>query len=215
MKKRGLFTAILIVLCILCFKTYNPENSSGETYLNSSGNIHNGGFIIKTDSAYYYTNHNDNDKLYKKDPNGENAELIAGNKFYYEISLLNGYIYCISGSPGKIYKISPETGRKKLLVNKLASSLTLTEKGMYYILSEYDDWGKLYFANLNGRKRRLIAQNITRFSVTGDDVYYINSDDGNSIWKYDAAEKKSEKIIDCGASDIVSDEGSVYYTVKD
>lgn len=169
-----------ILLCLLFILFLSSCVNKGENmvvnYVTSAGNIQNGGYIIKYDDNYIYANADDYNNLYKINIHSKDKEKLAGGHDFYEMNLYNDEIYYISSVPGEIWKVSVDGSSKEKLINQRVQNLILYDNKMYYRLSEDNDWGKLYSADLNGENKKLLAQKIKGFCIYNGIIYYSDLD---------------------------------------
>ena len=174
--------SIFPILCILIFTSCINENGNKAfNHITSAGNIQNGGYVIKYLDNYIYANENDYNNLYKMNIYEKTEKKISGNQFFYEINLYNNELYYVSSSPGEVWKISMDGSSKKRLIKQKVGNLLLYDNHMYYRLSEDNDWGKLYRADLTGKNKCLLAQKVKNFCIYDGLIYYSNVSDKGTI----------------------------------
>lgn len=171
MKRKSI---LLFLLPIICLIFSSCEKNSGTAPMQNSlaGNIQNGGYALKCENGYYYANSEDNSNLYKYDAEKKSSIKLAGAHYYYEMSLVGDKIYYISGSPGAVWSISPDGTANKRIINKRVGNLIIYKGQMYYRLSEDNNWGKLYTADLNGKNKKLLSNKVSHFCIYDDIIYY-------------------------------------------
>ncbi len=205
----GLFSLISILIFSAC--NSQEDVIQDGTIGNSVGNIKNGGYIVKYKDDYLYTNSLDYDHLYIVDQEGKNYS-VAGGHYYYEMNLYGDDIYYTSGAPGWIWKFSIENKTNKIIVMDLASNLIVSNNRMFYIRSRDNDWGKLYSCNLNGKDRRLLAENVGNFCVDHGMIFYCDSENNNSLTCMQVNGEEKRKINSSYARDInATDRFLVYF----
>ena len=121
-----------------------------------------------------YANANDYHSLYRKNTNDGTEKKLSEGHFFYEMNLYNDEIYYTASYPGEVWKISVDGSVKKKLINQKAGNLILYDNHMYYRLSEDNDWGKLFRADLKGNNRELLADKVKSFCIYNDLIYYID-----------------------------------------
>ena len=186
---------ILIAATLICI-TLTSCNDRIERYdyvYCKDGNVKNGGYVIPYKDYYLF---NDGCKLFYTNFKEKNELVSYNHHNHCEMSLCDCYIYYLSSSPGNIWRMSVSGNEEKKLVDKLASNLILTNTDMYYILSEDDDWGKLYKANLHGKEEVILANMVENFSLYDDTIYYNNIEDNHSLWSMRTDGTLKKKIND-------------------
>jgi len=164
---------LCMILALLCSSCTNKDVPVIE-HMTSSGNIQNGGYVIKFDNCYIYANADDNNNLYKSSMHISDGEKIAGGHYFYEMNLYNNEIYYVASSPGEVWKISIDGSPKKRLIEQKVGNLIIYDEHIYYRLSEDNDWGKLYSADLNGRNRKLLKEQVKKFCIYDGLIYYFD-----------------------------------------
>jgi len=206
----------IIALCIVVVGCITLSQSNGtlseNRQGNTNGNIHNDGTVIINGEWVYYTNFNENNRLYKMKLDGTcNKELVRGH-YSYQLNFINGWIYYTSGIPGEVYKVNENGKKNKKIIDKKVSNLIVTSKNIFYIQSYDDDWGKLYRTDLEGKNEILLANNINEFAFCDGYIYFSNRDDESSLYKMDLDGGNVMKLNSEYSSNINVDSEYVYYT---
>ncbi len=179
----------------------------------SEGNIHNIGLVAADGEWIYYSNHNDNDTLYKMKRDRSDITPLSHGHFAYNLNFVNGTVYYTAGLPGLIYKYDTVKKRDFVVVFEKAENLIVTNKNIFYRLSSYnDDWGKLYKTDLKGRHKTLLAESVTEFAVNKGYIYYSDRNDNSFLYKMDINGNNITKLNDSSSSDINVEGEYVYYT---
>ena len=209
LKKRAVLLCLISML-VISFCAQQEEVVQDGTVGNSAGNIRNGGYIVKYRDDYLYTNFLDYDHLYIANEEGENYSVAEGH-YYYEMNLHGDDIYYTSSSPGPVWRISLKNQINAIIVYDMVSHLIVSNNRMFYIRSREKDWGKLYSCNLNGRGRKLLAENVEYFCVDHGMIFYCNREDDNSLYCMEVNGEKKRKINSSNVRDInATDEFLVY-----
>ena len=210
MKKVTLLPVILVVLLTL-FGCSMEKDTPKET-LSSAGNIQNGGYVIEIDGEYYYDSQEDDCSLYKVSADGKEVKITGGGHHFYEMNYCDGYIYYITGAPGKVNKTSVDGRFHKRLVSQRVGNLLLYNDRMFYRLSEDDDWGKLYSANLRGKDKKLLAQRVLSFCIYDGRIYYCDIENESALCSMKLDGTDVVKINDSYASRIITENGVLIYS---
>lgn len=212
--KKLKFLVTICVLLVLSSCCTNPEIVYQTQDGNTPGNIANSGYVTEDEHFYYYAKNSVNtDILYaiNKD-SGEGKEIATGELGFTEINVWGDYIYFTNGSPGKIIKMPKTGGRQTAVTRDLAGNVIMSRGRIYYRESGFDDdWGKLYSCDLDGGKKKLLAEEVLSFCVDGSTVYYSNMQDGDSLWAMETSGENKRKLIDKGVLSLNFDEKYVYY----
>ena len=197
-----------VCICILLLLSFSACANDNIVSLTSAGNIQNGGYIVKHPDGYIYTKQSDND-LYVYTDGKESS--ISGGTFHYELNYYNGEIYYVSGSPGKVWKISVDGKDKTKLIDQHVGNLIVYGERIYYRLSEDDDWGKLYSSDLNGENKKLLAPSVVNFCIYEDTIYYHNREGTSSLCSMNVDGENKKVINDSYVSCIIVQNGKLIY----
>lgn len=214
MKKVALFVALLTLMLsiVLIFSLCSRKTEPAKEILSFAGNIQNGGYVIEIGGEYYYNSEEDDCSLYKISSDGKEEKITGGGHRFYEMNYGDGYIYYITGAPGMVNKTSIDGKYTKRLVNQRVGNLLFYNNRMFYRLSEDDDWGKLYSANLNGKDRKLLAQRALSFCIYDGRIYYCDIENESALcsMKLDGTDKV--KINDSYTNDLFEENGMLIYS---
>lgn len=186
------FLVLCMILVLLSSSCTNNDISKTE-YMISAGNIQNGGYVIRFDDCYIYANADDNNNLYKSSMYISDGKKLSGGHYFYEMNLYNNEIYYVSSSPGEVWKVSTDGSSKRRLIDQHVGNLIIYDDHIYYRLSEDNDWGKLYSADLNGRNRKLLKEKVKNFCIYDGLIYYFDIN-GNALCSMDVDGTKSAVI---------------------
>ncbi|MCD7855075.1 MAG: DUF5050 domain-containing protein [Clostridiales bacterium] len=217
MKKTLLILGLIVIFVVLiALFTHNSDadGSLGSVLGNTNGNIQNDADIITDGDYTYYSNKNDNDHFYAKNISSGEEELISNYKFAYQLNLTDNSLYYISSSPGKIMRTDTETHKTSEINSDYAQNLVVTDKYIFYISASYDDnWGKLYYTDLQGKHKKLLADGAKAFAadIYENCIYYIDKNSG-SVNKYDFASETTETLYGGYSYYIDCDENNIYFT---
>ncbi len=232
MKKFVLYIALAILLLLLADTTQKKEEN---TMLgNVPGNILNGGDVAQDEDFFYYTttaaSHSESG-LYKANKNSFKKIKIA-NGYINDLNIAGDYIYYVVGSPGFIWKMSKNGILRQPVLLKDVTNVIISGDTIYYRLTLCDgiwiktEWlkpyvGSIYSCDLNGRNKKLISkEEILRFVVDGDKIYYTDHTDNYSIWRMDTSGENKEKLHSKESSELKFcvpnfDEKYLYFTADD
>jgi len=203
---------VLALTITLTFFGCSGKTEPAKEILPFAGNIQNGGYIIEIGDEYYYNNQEDDCSLYKVSTEGKETKITGGGHRFYEMNYCDGYIYYVSGAPGMVNKISVDGRLTKKLVNQRVGNLLLYENLMFYRLSEDDDWGKLYSANLNGKDRKLLAQKVLEFCICDGRIYYCDIENESALCSMNLDGTDKVKINDSYTTGLIAENGKLIYS---
>lgn len=229
MKKQLKFFIIFILLmlailftirCIRQKTFYNDNYVNG----NSSGNLYNAGLFCENNGKLFFSNQNDDGKLYSMDVNGDNLEKLCDDTALY-INADKNYIYYVrnnnnalsndmvfSYSKNSLCRISRTSGDIVILDSDPCIYASLVGNYIYYL--HYDDENAtcLYKIKIDGtEKTKLLNHYIFTCNTSGQYFYYNSPDDG-SLYRYDTKTEQSTLIYECNCyKPVVIDDINLYY----
>ena len=205
-----LFVVVLLFMMFLSYMSQPSEISFGKLG-NTPGNIKNGGAATEDEKSIYYAAYDGG--LYKESKMDGTVEKIGGS--IHGVGYLNisgDYIFYNDSYLGRIRRITKEGKRQKLLTLSRVESFVISGNRLYYKKADFRQARQeIYSIDFDGRGKHLIANAVTAFCVDQNTIYYINSDDGGSIWKIDVTGEKKEKLLDGDFSELSFDEEYIYY----
>lgn len=214
MKKLLLCFLVLLLLLPSC-RAPNEVASAGELG-NTPGNIVNGGFVAENENFYFWATTGES-KIYKSTKDfSKNQEIFEGKFGATEINVADRYIYFTDGIPGYLRKMTIDGKKGKVLTLCRVENVIVSGERIYYKTFEMEyDKEKVYSCDLNGKNRIFIAKNVSQFLVDRETIYYINRDDGHSLWSMDLSGKNNKKLNSEHTIDLVFDNKYLYYTVAE
>lgn len=178
---------------------------------NTNGNIKQMGYAVEKDGWIYYCDGDGNgkhelkDRLFKKKIDGSQKQNLSKN-LAYQINVVGNYVYYISGEPGPIYKINKNGGFSRKLERKRSSNLIVIGDTIFY-RREYQG---LYRMDINGNRKKKLADNILEFSIYENTIYYTDQGD-DCFYSMDLNGRNVKKINNDHAKDINIEDGWIYY----
>ena len=179
---------------------------------NTNGNIINGGFACLKGSTIYYANSHDGYKLYKIKTDNTGKAKITNDKAQY-INVVGGYVYYANASSGnKLYRIKTNgTGRQKM-TDYSVSNVIVVGGWVYYIDADSNMACKLRISAFASEPPYGLADwEVNFLNVYGDNLYFMNQADGNSLYKTNLMGGNVRKLNDRQSFFVIADNSKVYY----
>lgn len=108
-------------------------------------------------------------------------------------------------------------GTAKLLVEEDIVGFIKDKEYLYYVASSYENEtfvSTLYRIKTDGAGKQKIADKVGAFTITNGLIYYVNTEDGNKIYKMGLDGKDKTKIIDISAGELVGINDGLVFTTK-
>ncbi len=218
--RKVMLLAFVLALVLATTSCGNNDEKPISTQLgNTAGNVANYGDVTEDDNYCYYQEYRDNVyTLYRASKDFKEKEKILDvKKGFNELNAHGNYIYYIDGFPGFLQRMSLD-GKKshKLITFRMVSNVVISGEKLYYRLSGFnDDAGKVYCCDLNGRKKKLLAKEVTDFFVDGDTIYYTNTADEEFLWAMDISGENKRRILKRKVLQFILDEKYIYYIERE
>ncbi|MCY6372284.1 DUF5050 domain-containing protein [Clostridium ganghwense] len=184
MKKKFLIfsSVILFIIVIGTFqlKSYGYFEHSNVKLGSISGNMYSGGNAAEDEKYIYFSNYDEQGKLYRMDKNTKKLTKLCDDVACY-INILDGYIYYSNLSDGeKIYKIKSDGSGRKKLGDSIAEYIRV--RGSYIYYSNGEDDNCLYKMRVDGNKnRKIINSCVYGFNIINDKIYYLKKEGFYSV----------------------------------
>ncbi len=128
----------------------------------------------------------------------------------YNFFLHGGYFYFVSNQG--LCRMSLLTGQYELYLQDLQRQYAYDGQNLYYT----DDYNRLVIHNLDTGGSRTIEEVVaSAFCYTPQGLYYLNRQGENTLWRYDPAAEKTEKLSDLSGYALDFDEDSLYLRTED
>lgn len=233
MKKALLF---IVLTFLLLFVSCGERKEADFSALgNTPGNIRISGDVAEDENYIFFTAYEPEGspillspfRIYKMNKEDGIIKTIDKGHIADFLNISGESIYYRNGSPGFVYKMNKNGGFRRPVILKQTTNVIISGDRIYYRLTpcdgiflkieQYaDDWGSIYSCDLNGRDTKLISQEeILRFVVDVDTIYYADHTDGDSLWKMDTSGENKTKIYSGSASVPDFDDKYLYFTGAD
>ncbi|QGU95849.1 DUF5050 domain-containing protein [Clostridium bovifaecis] len=190
--------------------TLTVEDNRGNTH----GNMNNLGIVAYDKGWVYYSNYDDEGKLYKEKLDGSEDTKISDDPSIF-INVLGEWVYYANYSDaGKLYKIKTDgTGRTRLN-NDQSEAINVVGEWIYY--SNIADGGKLYKIKTDGTERKKLNDDPSGFiNIENDVIYYVKINDGGEeqpIYKVKTDGTGRAKVVNDLVAWFQVENGWIYYS---
>lgn len=179
--------ALLLLILILFFHFYNRKTFFTTDYNNGNlaGNLYNGGFFCEKDGIVYFSNPNDEMKLYCFDRTGTNLKRLSNDHVAF-INADDHYLYYTRNNSDE------KTAFSFLNIQKYSLCRT----------------------NLNGSDKKFLDNDPSLYACqVGDYIYYIHYDttDASTLYRVKIDGSNREQITKDGAIAVASSGQYLYY----
>lgn len=196
---------LLIILFNLAFLNgcKSDITSKSEVRGNTVGNIINEGIVAYEDGWIYYSNIQDEGKLYKKQSDGSNVTLLSNKPAIY-INVVDNWVYYSTGYSrpgGAIYKITIDGNEETQLNRHNSSYVQVVDDWIYYthfLPKEGNEHFYLYKMRTDGSDPSMIVDAGRNLNVVDGWAYYSST---NGIHKVRIDGSDQTKLV----SDIEAD----------
>ena len=228
--KKIIIGVIAVLLCLAFLfgnKLFTSETKMNEGYVNgnTAGNLYNGGSFCEYNGVIYFSNPNDNGKLYCMDSNGTNLKKISDDNATY-INVDDNYIYYIRNNSdpslnfgfvafhrNALVRIDHNGKNLLLLDTEPCLYASLIGNYIYYIHYDTSDASTLYKVRIDGEEQqKVMNEAVFTCNADGQFFYYNGMNADGSIHRYDTVSDTST-IVYVGNSfqPIVKNGVDVYY----
>ena len=199
---------------------FNTGYSNG----NTAGNLYNNGTFCEHNGKVYFSNPDDNGKLYSMDANGSNVTKICDDVARF-INADDHYLYYIRDNSGEgfdnsffnyncysLCRVDQDGGKAVILDEDPCLYAALVGNYIYYLHYDTEDATTLYSIRIDGKeKQQVMDQYIYTCSVLDQYIYYTSSANG-SLMRLDTTTNTSTTVLGCNCyKPIVTSENNVYY----
>lgn len=181
-------------------------------------------FTLSNSRVYYLVNN----KLNYIDINSkERKELPVDN--VSEVLIDENYMFVAKTNKAKkmLVRYNMEGEEEKILVDNANVSYIIKDEGKIYFVNK-DDSNKIYSVSKDGGDASAlgdlkgVSDNGNIKEIDGDNfmfvsegnLYYINPDDNNTLWKINLEDKNCEKVIHSSVQILQNVENTVFFKVK-
>ncbi|EEG77266.1 M56 family metallopeptidase [Dethiobacter alkaliphilus] len=153
---------------------------------NSTGNIVNGGLVAYQDGWIYYSNPQDEGRLYKKRTDGSEDTRLSNNSAM-DINVVENWVYYnhslnrnreTRSMGGSVYRVRTDGSEEVRLNDHSSSFVQVVDDWIYYLRFELESGGTVpYKMRLDGSEQtRIIDHNASELNVVDGWAYFIASE---------------------------------------
>ena len=144
-------------------------NDSDQTY-----------YLNIADGRMYYSDGNDNYRIYSSRLDGSDKKMLGISGDW--LCIYGDTLYFYKASPnGALTKMNTDGSSPEMLLDSFVCHTNVSSAGIYYTLGLEQ---RLEWMSFDGRIRLRIVPNACGvFNVAGEWIFYINMDDGESLWR--------------------------------
>lgn len=229
MKKYLKIIIPVLIICIAGFAVYHHFSSKvkfNTSYVNgnTAGNLYNAGLFCESDGEIFFSNQNDNGKLYSMNVDGSDQKKLCDDTVMY-INADKNYIYYVRNNTKKITsqiffsydrnslcRMPRKGGKSVVLDPDPCIYASLIGNYIYYLHYDTKTATTLYRVKIDGtEKKQVMSHYIFTCNASGQYFYYNNPDNGQ-LYRYDTASQQASLFYDCNCyKPVVIDDSNVYY----
>lgn len=158
-------------------------------FINDSSNITGKGvydtFAVKKGAWIYYSNPNDDSKLYKMNISGNIKRKVKDIYNVGELNVSDGCIYFLAaGYKSNLYRVGRDDNGLDIVGEDFITYMRISDSWIYYVVNDNDKGEKynLYKMKTDGSKRTFLLEvddwNFNNLNVRDEWIYFQASDDG-------------------------------------
>ncbi len=205
---------VLILLCVIGIAVgwhfYNRTIfNEGFVNGNTAGNLYNSGQYCEKDGIVYFSNSNDENKLYRMNPDGTDIKKLSDDSVAY-INADDNYLYYVRVANGKntdfsFLKVNTNSlcrlkrnGKGSVLILDEAPSMYAALSGNYLYYLHYDKVTAttLYRVKIDGAQKMQLEKNpYFTCSTDGQYFYYNGLSNDHNIYQYDTTNSAQQTVF--------------------
>lgn len=171
--KIAIIAAVIALLAAGGFGLYFYLNrfqfNEGLVYGNSAGNYYNGGLFCEANGYVYFSNPQDDDKLYRMLPDGRDAEKLCDDSVCFLNADSHHVYYARAGQSNEgdfaflhfntnsLCSIPADGGMVSVLDTEPTLYVTLVNNDLYYIHYDTDTASTLYKVRIDGKDKHMVT----------------------------------------------------------
>ncbi len=219
---------ILVVIIAAGFgiNKYTHRMRYNDTFVNgnSSGNLYNAGLFCEKDGSIYFSNPDDEGKLYSMDSSGSNLKKLCNDVAMY-INADSHYVYYVrnntkntsdfsffSYNNNSLCRIPKDGGDTVILDEDPCIYASLIGNYIYYLHYDTQTATTLYKIKIDGKEKKQLSDTYIFTCNTYDKYFYYSNNSNGALYRYNTDTDYSEFLYDCTCYDpIVLENSNAYY----
>lgn len=209
---------IIVVGYYIDFNTEKPVRNPKDAIGNTAGNIMNGGNFCEYNGYIYFSNPNDNNRLYKMTLNGKNIKKICDDSVS-NINVCNDYIYYARSTPniagGTSYGISRcnlEGKEIKSLTRTVIEEFSLYGNTLYYLGSDENKNDCVFSYDLiNMKEKKISDEAFSVASISDSKIYFANTSEIHDVYIYDTKSDNTLQYMNANSYKVTHTQDYTYY----
>lgn len=219
---------LIIAIAICSVVTYLGSKVKFNTnYVNgnTSGNLYNAGLFCESNGEIFFSNPDDNGRLYSMDMSGNNLKKLSDDTAMY-INADSNYVYYVRNNDShnltefsfftyarnSLCRIQRNGKNAVVLDDDPCIYASLVGNYIYYL--HYDDKTAttLYKIKIDGTERKKLTDKYQFTCNTQGQYFYYNSTYDGKLYRFDTATDTPSLFYDCNCyKPIVIDDSNAYY----
>ncbi len=225
----------LIIICLIfvlgvgggIFYKYLNRVQMNTSYVNgnTAGNLYNAGLFCESNDEVFFSNPDDEGKLYAMDSDGTNVHKLCNDTAMY-INADDRYVYYVrnNDAPSGEYSFFSYNNNSLCRIKRDGTKMAILDEdpciyatliGNYIYYLHYDDESAttLYKVRIDGKDRKKVLNYyVFNCSAIGQYFYYGGTQSNGSIYRYDTANDSSVMVYDCNCYKPIADsDQNMYY----
>lgn len=190
--------------------------SDGSTVTSISSD--NANYINIIGDYIYYINLSNGNSIYKIKTDGTSKHKILASSSK-SINIVGNWIYyCKSTENGlnfRLYKINLDGANDTKISNDsvVGGDFIIVNDLMYYKINSDNGGEDLYSSKLDGSDKRKLCDNVKKFNVVGNYIYYYTPTNNAGLYKMKTDGSNKTKISDDVVDKFNVENNNIYYTV--
>ncbi len=227
MKQKLIGALVIVAILALVFITYhskqtvyNDENVLG----NSSGNLFNGGLFCEYENRIYFSNPEDEGRLYVMDADLSNYEKlssdtatsinVAGKYIIYgrhndQQKQTNENVFSISKTG--LYRIDQNGENLKTLFDSAVNVVNLCGNTVYFQRNTTSGFGTSMIDIDKSNSDDLTEEPIFPYAIDNGNLYYVGVTENHNIYRINLSSGQKETIYEGNTAYVTFADGYLYY----
>lgn len=205
---------------------YNDDFAVG----NTAGNLMNGGLFCENGDLIYFSNANDNNRLYSMSPDCTQFKKLSKN-IVSEINCAGKYIYYVSennkykdkkGSDSSgagissggvgLYRCTLKGSQTAILYNNAVGNAALSGNYLYYQHYSKEKGVEVYKVKIDGKEgTRIFDSDVNPVGIHNGSMYFTGTKTDHSIYKMSLINDSFEPFYEGNCAKVIVFENHVYF----